>query len=77
MLGLRTLVGTGLWSTVFKGIFSEKFFPDTVSYSSTIDSEGFKGGKTTAIRRVAVRETGVSRQHGGPIEGAPATPRID
>ena len=31
--------------------------------------------KTTAIRRVAVRETGVSRHHGGPIEGPPETPR--
>ena len=25
--------------------------------------------KTTAITRAAVRETGVSRHHGGPIEG--------
>ena len=29
----------------------------------------------TAIRRTAVRETGVSRHHGGPIEGPPETPR--
>ena len=28
-LGLRTLVGTGLRSTAFKGIFSEGFYPDT------------------------------------------------
>ena len=28
-------------------------------------------GKTTMIRRTAVRETRVSRQHGGPIEGPP------
>ena len=27
MLGLRTLVGTGLCSTAFKGIFSGGFFP--------------------------------------------------
>ena len=31
--------------------------------------------KTTAIRRAAVRETSVSRHHGGPIEGPPETPR--
>ena len=31
--------------------------------------------KTAPIRRVAVRETGVSRYHGGPIEGPPETPR--
>ena len=31
--------------------------------------------KTTAIRRIAVRETGVSRPHGGPIEGPPEAPR--
>ena len=27
------------------------------------------------IRLIAVRETGVSRHHGGPIEGPPETPR--
>ena len=32
-------------------------------------------GKTTAVRLIAVRETGVSRHHGGPIEGPPETPR--
>ena len=32
--------------------------------------------KTLAIRRAAVRETSVSRHHGGPIEGPPETPRI-
>ena len=26
-------------------------------------------GESTAIRRVAVRETGISWHHGGPIEG--------
>ena len=31
--------------------------------------------KTTAIRRAAVRETSVSRHHGGPIEGPPETRR--
>ena len=31
--------------------------------------------KTTAIRRAAVRETGVSRYQGGPIEGPPETSR--
>ena len=32
-------------------------------------------GKTTAIRRKAVRETGISRHRGGLIEGRPQTPR--
>jgi len=32
-------------------------------------------GKTTAIRRTAVRETIVSRYHGGSIEGPPETLR--
>lgn len=32
-------------------------------------------GRTTSTRRVAVREAAVSRQHGGPIEGPPETPR--
>ena len=27
--------------------------------------------KTTAIRRIALRETSVCRHHGGPIEGIP------
>ena len=31
--------------------------------------------KTTAIRRTTVRETSVSRHHGGTIEGPPETPR--
>ena len=31
-------------------------------------------GKTKAIRRIAVRETSVSRHHGGPIEGPPENP---
>ena len=30
--------------------------------------------KTTAIRRVAVRETGVPQHHGGPIVGPNETP---
>jgi len=30
--------------------------------------------KTTPIRRTAVRETGVRRLHGDPIEGTPETP---
>ena len=30
-----------------------------------------QNGKPTPIRRAAVREAGVSRHHGGPIEGAP------
>ena len=32
-------------------------------------------GKTSPIRLIAVRETGVSRHQGGPIEGPPETPR--
>ena len=32
-------------------------------------------GKTTAIRRIAVRETGVFRPPGGPIEDTPETTR--
>jgi len=32
-----------------------------------------RDGKTTAIRRVAVRETGVFQHHWGPVDG-PATP---
>ena len=32
-------------------------------------------GKTSLIRLIAVRETGVSRHQGGPIEGPPGTPR--
>ena len=35
----------------------------------------FFTGKTTPIRRTAVRVTGVSRHHTGRIEGTPATPR--
>jgi len=31
-------------------------------------------GKTSAIRRAAVREAGVSRHHGGTIEGLPQNP---
>ena len=31
-----------------------------------------QAGKTTVIRRVAVRETGVSRHNGGPIKGNPS-----
>ena len=31
--------------------------------------------QTIAIRREAVRETSVSRHHGGPIDGPPETPR--
>ena len=34
-----------------------------------------QAGKTTAIRRTAVREASVSRHHGGPIEGPPETSR--
>ena len=33
-------------------------------------------GKTTAIRCTAARETGLSRNHGGLIEGSPETPYI-
>ena len=33
-----------------------------------------QSGKTTAIRRITVRETSVSRHHGGPIGGHPETP---
>ena len=32
-------------------------------------------GKITAIRRIAVRETGISRYHRDPIKGSPETPR--
>ena len=32
-------------------------------------------GKKATIRRVAVRETGVSRHHGGPIQWPSETPR--
>ena len=34
-----------------------------------------KSVKTTAIRLIAVQETGVSRHQGGPIEGPPEIPR--
>jgi len=42
-----------------------------------IDSRIMRGetARTTSIRRVAVRKASVSRQHGGPIEGPPETPR--
>ena len=35
-----------------------------------------QNGKTTTIRRSAVREAGVSRHHGGPIEGPTETHQI-
>ena len=44
-------------------------FPD--SSDNTPRMRGPKNGKTTAIRRAAVRETGFSRHHGGPIEPSP------
>ena len=34
----------------------------------------FRTGKTTAIRRTAVREASVSQHHGGPIEGPLRSP---
>ena len=34
-----------------------------------------RSGKTTAIRRIADRQTGVSRHHGGSIEGSPEIPQ--
>ena len=36
----------------------------------------FRTGKTTAIRRIAVKETSVSRHHGNPIEGLSESRRI-
>ena len=33
------------------------------------DTNSFQAGEITPIRRTAVRETGLSRHNGGPIEG--------
>ena len=53
----------------FRKYFLWKIFHRKYLYSDC------RYGKTTAIRLIAVRETGVSRHHGGSFEGPPETPR--
>ena len=43
-------------------------------YNSTASNAHKRSGKTTAIRYIAIRETGVSRHIGSLIEGTPETP---
>ena len=48
------------------------FYANTIYVCLSIEP---MDGKTTPIRRIAVRETGVSRHHEGLIEGPPETPQ--
>ena len=59
--------------------YSESIGPvDTICQQKKSHTEDYKPaprkGKTTAIRCTAVRETCVSRNHEGPIEGPPCIP---
>ena len=62
------------WNT-YISMCARKIFQITChhfwEYSIQLFERSIKIGKTTRIRRTAVRETGASWHHGGPIEGHP------